>query len=148
MYGSMRATGPREQLTEVGHPAGDRAADVVRVVVLEVGGAHHVASEDPVAESRGEPLDLVFDGLGAILRRPVGDVAVRPAGVLAGGRSGGVEKARLDDDREGPLGVLSVPDSGLGLGDLRKRAAHVDGGGVEAARGQTTGWGRRAPSRS
>ena len=111
----MRATGPREELAEVGHAAGDRAADVVRVVLLEVGGAHHVPREDPVAEPRREALDLAFDGLGAIQRRPGGDMAVRPAGVLAGGCPGCVEEARLDDDRERPVGVLAAPDGGFGL---------------------------------
>ena len=47
-----------EELAEVRDAAGDVAADVVRVVLLELGGCRRPAGEDPVAEARREALDL------------------------------------------------------------------------------------------
>src|SRR5262245_310912 len=50
--------GPCEELEEIGYASGDRAAPIVRVLVLEVARVHHVPREDPVAKARREALDL------------------------------------------------------------------------------------------
>src|SRR5438876_1921574 len=126
--------GPREELPQIGDAARDRAADVVRIVRLEIPSAHDVAREDAVAEAGCKPLDLPLDGLGLIHRRPVGDVTVRVAGVLAPRRPGGVELALLDDEHERPLRMLAAPDGRLRGRDLVEGPAEVDGRGLEAAR--------------
>src|SRR5438067_13801683 len=46
--------GAREELEEVLAPAVDVAADVVRVVGLELSRPHGVATDDPLPEARGE----------------------------------------------------------------------------------------------
>src|SRR5438552_3097458 len=102
--------GPGEELPQIGDAARDRAADVIRIVRLEIPSTHDVAREDAVAEAGCEPLDLPLDGLGPIHRRPVGYVTVRVAGVLAPRRPGGVELALVDDEREWPLRMLAAQD--------------------------------------
>src|SRR5207302_2390090 len=125
--------GPREELPQIGDAARDRAADVIRIVRLEIPSAHDVAREDAVAEAGCEPLDLPLDGLGLILRRPVRYVTVRVAGVLAPRRPGGVELALLDDEDEGPRRMLAAPDGRLRGRDLVEGPAEVDGRRLEAA---------------
>src|SRR5439155_7045889 len=55
--------GPREELPQIGDAARDRAANVIRIVGLEIPSAHDVARENAVAEAGWEPLDLPLDGL-------------------------------------------------------------------------------------
>src|SRR5262245_66057342 len=52
----------REELPEVRHPAGDRAADIVGVVVLQVLRSDRVARENAIAEAGSKALHLLFDG--------------------------------------------------------------------------------------
>src|SRR5438067_2210608 len=126
--------GPREEFPQIGDAARDRAADVIRIVSLEIPSAHDVAREDAVAEAGCEPLDLPLDGLGLIHRRPVRYVTVRVAGVLAPPRRpGGVELALLDDEDEGPRRMLAAPDGRLRRRDLVEGPAEVDGRRLEAA---------------
>jgi hypothetical protein len=42
----------------------------------------HVTGEHDIAEARGEALDLTFDALGHVDFGTVGDMTVRPSGVL------------------------------------------------------------------
>src|SRR5437870_9686171 len=49
---------PGEELAEVEPAAADVAPDVIRVIGLELGRAHRADREDPVPETRREPLDL------------------------------------------------------------------------------------------
>src|SRR5439155_8817169 len=53
--------GPREELPEIGDTPGDRTPEVVGIVALEIGGAHHVARENAAAKSGSEALDLPLD---------------------------------------------------------------------------------------
>jgi hypothetical protein len=76
-----------EEGLQEGHgSAGDVAADVVGVAMLNVGCVELAASEDAVTEAGGETLDLPLDRVGHIDGRASGDVAISPAGVEAGGR--------------------------------------------------------------
>src|SRR5439155_9315045 len=52
---------PGEQLGQIRRAAGDRTADVVGVIALEVGGCGDVPREDDVAKAGSEALDLSFD---------------------------------------------------------------------------------------
>src|SRR5439155_8466943 len=61
------------------------------------------------------------------------NVAIGIAGVLARGCPGPVELALLDEEHEGPLGVLSAPDGGFAGGDLVERAAEMNGRRLQAA---------------
>src|SRR5438034_11847226 len=75
--------GPREELPQIGDAARDRAADVIRIVRLEIPSAHDVAREDAVAEAGCEPRHLPLYGLGLIHRRTVRYVIVPVGCALA-----------------------------------------------------------------
>jgi hypothetical protein len=83
-----------------------------------------------VRGSRGEALDLALDGRAHIDGRAVRNVAVPPRRVLAGRSTCVVEQALLREQHEGPLRLPSFPGGALRLGDLRRRAAEVDGAGA------------------
>ena len=127
--------GAREELERVGDAAGDRAADVVRVVALEVG---RCSSRGARGCGRGSPARSARSG--ARSRRcmstvePVRHVAVGVAGVLAGRRARRVELALLAQDEERPLGVPAATHVALRGADLLERAADVHGRRL-AARG-------------
>ena len=97
--------GAGNELAEVGDAAGDVAADVVGVMVLESGRGEFVAGEDTITEAGRDPLDLSFDAAGHVDRRTVGHVAVGPHRVGALGRPGRVEtaagRAAQTDGRDG-----------------------------------------------
>src|SRR5262245_28757503 len=52
-----------EELEQIGHAAGDGAADVVGIVALEIGRAGSVARQNEVAEAGREAFDLALDGV-------------------------------------------------------------------------------------
>src|SRR5512133_369397 len=127
--GEGRGAGQRAgEARKRGCAGGDVAADKVRVAPLHpcrvVGGG----GEDPLAEAGREAFDLVFDVLADVDGRAVGDVAVRPRRVLADGRARVVEETLLREQDKWLVGVPSLPARALGLDDLCRRAAEVDGG--------------------
>ena len=99
---------PGEHLAQVGRAAVDVAADVVRVLGLEVGRTARRPREHDVAEPGREPLDLALDRRRHVDRRAVGHVAVRPQRVPARRRAAGVDQALLGDEHEGPLGMAAA----------------------------------------
>ena len=101
VYGSSARDRAGEQLEQIGDAAGDRAADVVGVVALEVGRRRVVAREDAIAKAGREALDLALDAVGDDRpSSPAGHVAVGVAGVLA-------RRARASD-RTGSAGTTST----------------------------------------
>src|SRR5436305_7692288 len=114
-----------DELHEVVRAAADVAADEVRVVRFVLRAVSGVARQDAVAEAGSESLDLRLDGLAHVLGRPVRHMAVRPAGVLAGGRARVVEHALLRDEHERLLRGHALPGRRLVRGDLLERPTHV-----------------------
>src|SRR5439155_1071664 len=114
------------ELKERVRAAADVAPDVVLVVAMDLGRAHHRARENPVAESRREALDLRLHSFGHVECGPVRNVAVRPHGVLARGSARRVEEALLSDEDERALGRRAARDLGLALGDLVERSSEMD----------------------
>jgi monovalent cation/proton antiporter MnhG/PhaG subunit len=115
--------GPREQLPERRGARADVAADVVRVVGLELGGGARARRDDEVAEARRVLLDDARDRLGLIERRPGRHVRVRPERVPPGARLDRSARAA----RRAHRGCRVPPGEhgALGRGDLRARAAEV-----------------------
>ncbi len=120
-YGAGRSAGRARSWRRSASAAVDVAADVVRVLGLDLRRPHRVPRHDHVAEARGEPLDLALDRLGHVGVGAVRDVAVGPQRVraLRGARS--VEEALLGDEHVGPPGSAAGGDVGLRL--RRARAA-------------------------
>src|SRR5205823_14648780 len=94
---------------------------------MNLGGAHDRPGENAFAEARREALDLRFHSLGHVKGRAIGNVAVRPHGVLPRGRARGVEEALLSDEDERTLGRRPARDLCFALGDLIERASEVHG---------------------
>src|SRR5262249_58835520 len=115
-----------EELPQVEAAAGDVAADVVRVVCLKLGRGRLRERQDSLPEARGKPLDLTEDRLGHLRGGAVRDVAVRPDGVLARRRAGGVEQAVLREQHERPGMDLAACCGGLRRLDLLESPAQVD----------------------
>src|SRR6266850_2550407 len=122
----------RHELEQRVRATADVATDVVRVVALDLGGAHDRTREDPIAEPGGEALELRLDSLGHVKGGPVGNVAVRPYRVLPRGRARWIEEALLADEDEGALRGPSMRDLGFALSDLIERAAEVHRACTEA----------------
>src|SRR5204862_4613457 len=99
---------------------------IVGVVVFHLYGIGAVASQNMLAETWGEPLDLVLNACSHIVLGTAGDVAVRPDGMLASRGARGVEEALLGQQHKGPLGMLSLPDCPFSLGNLGLRSAYMD----------------------
>jgi hypothetical protein len=104
-------------------------------VLLVLLGVDGVTRQDEVAETGCKPLDLPLDAVGHVLRRSVRDVAVRPSGVMTGGRARRVEHALLRDEHEGLLSRPPLPDRSLVLGDLLEFPADVHRRRARAFRG-------------
>jgi hypothetical protein len=123
---------PGQNLPEILHAADDIAADAVRVVALISGGSTRMARQDQLAEPRREALHLRFDGGRHIDGRPVRDVAVGPAGLLAGRSAAGIEQALLGQQDEGPLRMVPPPDRRFPGRELLQGAAEMNGTGPRA----------------
>src|SRR5262249_58246738 len=79
--------GASEKLPDVRPAAADVAANVVRIVALEISRRELRGRENPVAEPRGEALDLGQDPLSHVYGRAVGHMAIGPDRVATGGRA-------------------------------------------------------------
>ena len=123
-----------EQLSPVVGPAGDRAAHVVRIATLEIGGSGHVAFQNAVTKSRSESFDLGFDRTSDVDVRTVWNVTVRVAGVLFGWRSRLVELALLHQQHKRAVAVFTAPGGPFGDGNLLEGSPNVYGGSLEATR--------------
>jgi len=97
---------PGEELAEILEAAVDVAADIVRVVGLDLGRQADGPGEDRIPEAGREPLDLGLDPGAHVERGAARDVAVRPAGVPAVRGAARVEAARLDDIVEQTIRAL------------------------------------------
>jgi hypothetical protein len=89
-----------------------------------------VALEDPLAETRGEALDLRLDlgrGIAAVAGR---DMRVGVERMHIAARAPRVGQILLADQDEGPLGHPSSADVAFGGGDVLQRAADVNGAGA------------------
>src|SRR5918994_7285777 len=122
---NARAHGAREKLPEVHRTAVDVSADEVAVVALELGRAPGAPGQDRLPETRREALDLRLDRLRIVLARAVRHVAVRPGGVLALGRAGGVEARVLCQEHERRRPLPAGPGRPLRGRELVERAAEV-----------------------
>jgi hypothetical protein len=115
-------------------PPADVAADVVRVVGGQVRRRLDAATDDEVTKPWGEPFDLGLDGVGHVVGRPCGDVAVTPGDVAAGRRPGRVPQRRLADEHERPGGVPAAVRRTFRRGDLLEAAGDVNGSRPAAQR--------------
>ena len=98
---------------------------------LQIGGSHHVAGQDAIAEAGCKTLELLLDAVRHVDVRASRHVAIGPEGLLSGRCTGGIKEARLADEEERAIGVTTPADLPLGLGDLLQRAADMDRAGVE-----------------
>src|SRR5262245_1266812 len=127
---SVEADRGAEKGLKEGHgAAGDVAADVVGVVMLDGGGVQLAAGEDAIAEAGGETLNLVLDRVSHIDGRGGGHMAIGPAGVFSVRRAGRIEQTLLGEEDIRLVGMLAVEDLLLGGGDFVECAAEVQRGG-------------------
>src|ERR1700681_4292781 len=78
-------------------------ADVVGVVLFQLGWSAHVDGEHSFLEAWGEALYLCEDGVGGVAGVAVGDVGVGPDRVVPAGAAAGVGQILLPDQDERPL---------------------------------------------
>ena len=139
---------PGEELARVLQAAVDVAADVVRVVGLDLRRRRTCAGEDRGRGSRARSarpgprsaslMSTVEPwGRGSTPSRCAG----RPGARVGSNRLGWTTRTN------GRSGCRPRVDLGLGGGDLVQRAADVDGAGASARSAAATGSARRAPSR-
>src|SRR5262245_53748816 len=88
-YQSQR--GPCDVLAQVLDPAGDIAADVIRVILLESRRCHDMSRQDAVTKARGKALDLGLDASCHVVCRRMGHVAIGPGGVFVSWGACGIE---------------------------------------------------------
>ncbi len=129
-YGSSAGRGRSTSWRSVLAPDADVAADVVRVVRLQRRGVAGVDRHDPLAEARGEALDLGEGGLGGVPVVGVRHVRVQPQGVDVTLRAGGVGEVLLAHQDERALRHHASGHGALGRGDLRGGPAEVQRAGA------------------
>src|SRR3954470_21769808 len=94
-----------EELAQVDCSAVEIAANQIRIMNFQGGGAGDMAAQNALPEAGGEALHLSFNSIRHIQRRSVGNVAVGPGRVLAGRSAGRVEQSVLREQDEGTAGV-------------------------------------------
>lgn len=127
----MAPGGTKEELTKVEDATGNVAADEVGVHGLKVRGSENAASENAIAKTRGEALDLRFEGVEHVHGGAVGNVAVGPGGVLPSRGARGIEETGLREEDEGAVGMAAVADGVFGGGNFFGASAEMHGGGAE-----------------
>ena len=95
------ACGAEEELPQIECAAVEIAANQIGIMSFHAGGAEHMAAQNTLAEAGGEAFHLGFDGVRHVQGRAVGNMAIGPGGVLAGGRAGGVEESVLREEDKG-----------------------------------------------
>ncbi len=131
----LAAGGAEEELAQGGGAADDVAADEVGIMRLERCRSGYVAREDAGAKAAGEAFDLGLEAVEHVLGGAVGNVAVGPSDVLAGGCAGGVEEGGLRQQDKGASGAATAGHVGFGGCDIVERAAKVDSAGAQAGGG-------------
>src|SRR5207247_1375061 len=104
---------PREQLAQIRRAAADVAADEVRVRSFHFRAIADVPRQDALAEAGRKALDLLFDALGHVESRRVGNVAVGPGDMFTCGRAAFVEQTRLGEQDERTFGRFALGDFAL-----------------------------------
>jgi len=120
---------------------GDVAADVVRVVGVELRRRRDMAGEHGCAEAGSEPFDLPLDCTRRIAAVAVRHMRVHPQGVLTRGCARVIEDRRLDHQDERSFGHPTRGDVGLSGNQFGEAADHMHGAGAEAVRVRP--WNRR-----
>jgi hypothetical protein len=120
--------------------ATDVAAHVIRIVAFETGRSPARNGEDPVAETRGEALDLTQDPVRHVHGGAVGHVAVGPDRVPPPRRSGWIEERWLGEQNERLFGNASLRNGRLAPGDLLEGPADVNSGCPEHFRIAPRDW--------
>ena len=125
-YGFERRPRAEDQLARAVGAGDDVAADVVGVVLLHLRDAAHVASQDPVAETRGEALDLRLDRGGGVAVPACGHVRVGVQRMHVAGGARRVGQVLLADEDERPLGHPARGHERLARRDVAVAAADMD----------------------
>ena len=128
----LAGRGAEYELTWSDGAAADVSADEVPVESVEVGRSKGGPGEDGSAEAGSEALDLGFDTRQHVFSAAVGDVAVCPGNVVAGGCARGVKESGLGEQDEGALGCVPVRHGVLGRCNVFECAAEMDGCGLSA----------------
>jgi len=83
----MPPRGTKQKLPHVEHASLNIATDEVRVHAFKIRGRENMPRQNAIAKTGSEALDLSFEAREHVRGRAVGNVAVCPGGVLAGGRA-------------------------------------------------------------
>src|SRR6266545_8291256 len=133
--GAVRIEGearPEQDLDRRVGAGDDVAPDVVRVVGLEIRRCPDGRCGYPLAEARGQALDLPQDRLRRVPGVAAWDVGVDPNGMQVAHGPARVREVLLADEDEGTLGHLAAVDRTLRNRDLLEGAGDVDGARPEA----------------
>ena len=128
----LRGTGPadgvgrKSELADVGDARVDVAADMVRVVCLDVGRRAGRPREDQVPKAGSEPFHLRFDAIRHVDGRAGRHVAVRPGGVPARRSPRRIPRLVLREEGERAVRRTARGHLALRADDLIERPAEVD----------------------
>src|SRR5258708_34867903 len=100
---------PGEQLPKIYYSTVDVPADIIRVIIFQLSGVHHMPGQDTIPETGGKPLHLFLYYLRHIFRRTIGHMTIGPTRMFALRRAGGIEDTLLGKQYERPLRVSPLP---------------------------------------
>ena len=127
-----REPGTEEDLEGIVGTRDEVAADIVRVVGLEVRGAADSEADDALAQPGREPFDLVDDHIGCVAGEAARHVRVRPDRMQVSFRSRGISDVLLSHEDERPGRHATAVNLAFGGGDLFECAAAMDRPGTRA----------------
>src|SRR4029077_12757679 len=120
------------------------AAHKIGVHRFEVCRPKHPAGQHTVTKARRKAFNLSLDARQHIYRRSVRDVAIGPGDMLAGGRTCRIDKRRLSQENERPLGVFSLLHCLFRYSNLLHRPADVNSTGTRTLRCLPRNWARES----
>src|SRR3546814_4165498 len=116
---------PGKQLAWQQGPSIDIPADVVGIVICQLGGIHGVPSQDPLTETGGKTLYLPFDCFSHIFFRSVGYMTITPCRMFACRCARSIADAWLGKLNKGLLWMPPLPNSRFGGGNFLERSAQM-----------------------
>ncbi len=98
----------KQKLAKIHSPTSNISTHQIRIHVFKIGGREDSPRENVVAEAGSEALNLILQFLKHVYRGSIRNMTIGPGRMFAGRGPRVIEEARLRQQNEGTIGVLSA----------------------------------------